>query len=260
MTKNANIKIILISGMFRSGSTWLFNITKTLLDAAHLDFESFYSDELTPEIIKSINKKKFIIVKTHLPHKNLTEIADLIFVSYRKPVDAINSFHKSFNVPLHGAKKAMSLSCRYLMNLEKKVINFKYEDLFFNKVKPVKKISLLMGLSFSDQGIFQSIFNQHTKEKVLQEISRLIEAKIINSNDPAGSYDPIGLLHPNHTRIYDQKKLTAKEDLFIFMRFSSFYKSKYPLFFYYRKSIHYGHKILCRSVHRIIRFWKINFS
>ena len=117
-----------------------------------------------------------------------------------------------------------------------------------------------MGLSFSDQGIFQSIFNQHTKEKVLQEISRLIEAKIINSNDPLGSYDPIGLLHPNHTRIYDHKKLTAKEDLFIFMRFASFYKSKYPLFFYYRKSIYYGHKILRRLVHRIVRLWQINFS
>ena len=154
----------------------------------------------------------------------------------------------------------MGLSCRHLMNLEKKVVNFKYEDLFFNKVKTVKKISLLMGLSFSDQGIFQSIFNQHTKEKMLQEISRLIEANTINSNDPGGSYDPIRLLHPNHTRIYDHKKLTVKEDFFIFMRFASFYKSKYPLFFYYRKSIHYGHKILCRSVNRIVRFWKFNFS
>jgi hypothetical protein len=254
------MKLILITGLQRSVSTWLFNITRELLDRAHLDFESCYSDELSPEIIKGINKKKFIIVKSHLPHKNLTERADLIFASYRKPADAINSFHKSFNVPLHQAKNALSESCRHLMNLEKKVVNFKYEDLFFNKVKIVKKISGLMGLSISDEDIFQSIFNQYTKEKVTQKISRLTENKIINSNDRIGSCDPIEHWHFNHTRIYDHKKLTIKEDLFIFMRFASFYKSKYPLFYYYRKSIYYGHKILRHLVHRLARFRQVNFS
>jgi hypothetical protein len=247
------MKLILITGLHRSGTTWLFNITRQLLVAARHDFESIYSDELTPEIIKSINNNKSIIIKTHFPHKNLTEKADLIFACYRKPVDAINSYQKSFNVPLHEAKNTVSKSCRHLMNLEKKVVYFKYEDLFFNKVKTVKKISGLMCLSISDKGVFQSIFNQHTKEKIIQEISQLTENKIINSNDRIGSYDPIKHWHFNHTRMYDHNKLTTKEDLFVFMRFADFYKSKYPLFFYYRKLIYYVHKTLRHLVQRISR-------
>ena len=243
-------KIILITGVFRSGTTWVFNIARSLCINARLDYKTFYSDELTPIIIEEIDKKKIVIIKAHTPDKDLVSRADLILCCYRKPADAINSLQKSFNIPIKKAQLAVFMAITNLMHLKKEVIYFKYESLFFNKPITVKKISFLMNLETTN---YQKIFDANTKEKIIQEISRYGSKNQEFIDKPADTFIPETLWHYNHTRNYDHKKIAFKEIFYIFIKFKIFYKSKYPLFFYFYESVYYANKIKCFLAHQIKR-------
>lgn len=250
-------KIILVTGIYRSGTTWVFNIVRSLCVNAHLDFKSLYSDKLTPIIIEEIDKKKIVIIKAHTPDKNIVSMADLILCCYRKPEDAINSFTKSFNTPIKSSQASIFKACTNLMQLKKEVIYFKYESLFFNKPITVKKISLSMNLETTN---YETIFNAHTKEKVIQEISLFGSKNQEFIDSPLEIFTPETLWHFNHTRNYGHKKLTFKETFYIFIKFKFFYKSKYPLFFYLFESVYYANKIKCFLIRRIKRLRQINSS
>jgi hypothetical protein len=252
--KTEYTKIILVTGMYRSASTWIFNIVRNLHTHAQHDFHSLYSDQLSSEIIDKINQIKFIVIKSHHPQKNLVAKADLILCSYRNPIDAINSLNKCFNVPLHDAIYVNEKACQSLISLKKDTIHFKYENLFFNQISTVEKISDLMQLNIKDKDIFKTIFNAHKKNKIIQKIHQLTNDGIINRYKPFESDDPESLWHFNHTRNKPYKTLNHREQMLIFKRFESFYKSHYPFYFYSYKPLSYAYKALRYLVHRLTRF------
>ena len=76
---NENIKLILATGMLRSGSTWLFNVCRLLLEPRPNTYSCWIDDY--DEILAS--KAQTVLVKLHAPDVALAERADVIVTSFR---------------------------------------------------------------------------------------------------------------------------------------------------------------------------------
>lgn len=86
VTKPTNKKLILISTMPRSGSTWLFNCVREIYKLKNIEFYSEWVEEYKPA-----NSAPVHIVKVHEPEFQLTSEADLIISTRRDIRDICTS-------------------------------------------------------------------------------------------------------------------------------------------------------------------------
>jgi len=79
---------ILVAGIYRSGSTWLFNAVKLIAEAStEQEFTTaFYQSEQY-----NYRDEEFVIVKTHKYYPNIIRDFDFIFTSNRDPLDIFYS-------------------------------------------------------------------------------------------------------------------------------------------------------------------------
>jgi hypothetical protein len=196
-------KVIVVHGVYRSGSTWLFNAIQEVIRLTGREHAGKYSDQVDNEIETAIQTKPFFVLKCHHPSQNLLRMANeqqaIFFVTCRDPRDSISSMMNQFNTSFELAKHQIKQSCdaAILINLNNSPSILKYEESFVSKLDTIRAISdrLCITLTSNDcKKIFDSLHPQRIKALIQ---SYLID-DVFDGSGPLEQDHPVTHWHPNH--------------------------------------------------------------
>lgn len=188
--------------MFRSASTWSFNICKSILSNKQTLFSEF---NLAKQTIydEKISSYDNVLLKCHniddfgrsLIENNSVKVVH----TYREPLAAIASGLQAFNLKFDDIVGKVKIGLE-LMEFERKFDNaliINYDEIINNSINVIKKISTHLGYDLKNQDI-QNIDSQFTKEKI-QTITKHISKSSKDVIDVGFSiYDKNTLFHKNH--------------------------------------------------------------
>jgi hypothetical protein len=194
--------------MYRSGSTWLFNVARIVATLSLGNVGSGTPDD------ESLAGFENLVLKTHPFNQREAESADLVLISHRDIRDVVASCHRKMNreLSLDVAKEAME---QYFQWLPHACYDMHYESMIQDPKSEAKKIVQAIGLPVD-------------YEKVAEEVSSICFRDERKSKSKP--HDLLTLLHPNH--ITDGRHgswkglLPAKTALEIEKEFSSWMKEK----------------------------------
>lgn len=173
-------KVILSAGMPRSGSTWLFNAARLLLQSRYKISAKWIEDFEDADLCDV----DILILKIHEFIPEWVEKADQIIYSYRDIRDAIASAERKFDrIPsLEQAKNLVDMDYKW-----KKVADFtlKYEVLFSEKESLLSELAKILDINVDKQKI----------KSILCELDQM------SYNDPGfknDKYNMTNLLHVDH--------------------------------------------------------------
>lgn len=166
---------IVIAGMKRSGSTWLYNVVRVAC-------EKYYGDVYVSGFHQydETNDSEVHIVKEHNFIKNLAEKADFVFTSYRNYEEVRKSL-KRFN------KDEDYLSTD---NINKKIIDLLYWNMYSNYMMLYEKM-------------------EDNPEKIINRVLEVLGIDI-NINEVKKEVDNI---EPPINKEYDEKTLMFKNHI-----------------------------------------------
>lgn len=198
-------RLILCTGLFSSGSTWLFNVVAGLLreGTEHKKVAQFFAD--TPESFpKTALDCDYLVVKNHQPSKSLLMLATLtdapILLTLREPTDAVASLMTRFAMHFAEAKNHAAASADVLSRIDQSRVNLtlRYEDEFFNKVETIEEISSCLGLEIPS-ATARKVFDLLTPQEIMRKIEAFWEDGTFVEGRPAGAqHDPLTHWHPRH--------------------------------------------------------------
>lgn len=172
------MNIILSAGMPRSGSTWMFNVIRLLMEEK-IDpnqFSSCWIDDFD----KTATPKNMLI-KIHDYNQTWSQKASIVFYSYRDIRDAIVSFSRKF-----GIKPSLSMAQRLITNDRQwrfiSAYNMRYESMLSDPLSIIEAISELIGVKPDSRHL----------------LSKLNMLDYNNEGPKNDQYHLINLLHKNH--------------------------------------------------------------
>ena len=190
-------KLILIAGMYRSGSTWLYNATR-MFSEEYFGRDNVYSCFVTdynPEDPRGIH-----IVKMHEYYENLAHEANLIVLSERDFSEIAMSMSKFHDIDY--TPQEMEVLCSYyseFLNHETKSVIFRYNEIVNmvgDELVGKSHAMLRLVLRMHETGILDQM---NISEYQVSEFVKKVEALPIPEGTPDYA-DPITLLHPKHRR------------------------------------------------------------
>jgi hypothetical protein len=140
----AGTRIFLITGLLRSGSTWLYNAVRQICLVECQSMYSTYSDTLTDDITTRLKDGDFVIVKSHRPSSDLLnfclEQRGLVYLTIRDPRDCVASYMAQFTGDFGRACKKVARSCSAAVATCKasKPMIARYESGFTTNIETVK--------------------------------------------------------------------------------------------------------------------------
>ena len=178
VTKPIHKKLVLISTMPRSGSTWLFNCVREIYKLKNIEFYSEWVEEYNPA-----NSAPVHIVKVHEPEFQLTTEADLIISTRRDIRDICTSLIRMGwlkNDELSVVEEANKLAnIVHPFWFSRSDLEIEYSNILDNTHALVNEIALKLGFTISVEEC----------EKVVQ---------YLNSLSSPTKYDKETQLHPAH--------------------------------------------------------------
>jgi hypothetical protein len=166
--------IILSAGMPRSGSTWLFNAARLLLNNAGRDVGSGWIGDWA-----TLPKKMWLLLKVHDYDPYLVENARIILYSFRDLRDALASSKRKF-----GTEPTMAQSRHWLEAdrqwRQQASFVLRYESMLTDATSLITDLTAALQLPEVDS------------QETLAQIAR------INTPNGGDAYDPETLLHPDH--------------------------------------------------------------
>jgi hypothetical protein len=163
-------------GLHASASTWVFNVARRLMIAAHgeASLTHLYADRISelPE-----HPAPHLLVKSHHGSAELDEWLDArraaLILSIRDPRDAALSMAQRFEAPLQHTAMWIRNDCARLMKLlPAKSLLLKYEDRYFEDPASIERIAQFLGVA-ADPDLASAIFDDFGAEAVRDFASRL---------------------------------------------------------------------------------------
>lgn len=195
--------------MWRSGSTWSFNVVKSIVQENDPN-ATIYADFANTKSLKKIIEKKTeqfdnIVLKCH----NLDEFGKSlvrhnrvkVVYTYRNPMEAITSgmqvFNKKFKTGLTLVKKSFEL-----LQFQKKYENvclIPYNEIMNDSFLTVKKLSKHFDINLDEEKL-KKIDTNFQRKKVKELVNGIL--KEVNNIDDIDNqfYNKINLFHRNHIR------------------------------------------------------------
>ena len=196
-----NINSFWISTAPRTGSMWLFNVTKEILTLTKTNIlpievpqsdEKFFEIFKTQSLIDQNNLNKYVfkvhtILKSDLPKSK-------ILTTIRDPRDVCISFKEFMKTDFHTALKATKSMLNYekiYKTYDKNYLKFfRYDDIENNNIKTILDISNFIGCKISDKDA-RYVSLKYSKDKVKELIkindkhllSKIKNRKEINKSD-----------------------------------------------------------------------------
>lgn len=199
--------IILCTGMFRSGSTWSFNIVKSIIEINHENKSIFseYNESLQSTIVEHSMEFDNLVIKCHkidtFGKGMIKHGCTKVIYTYREPLEALTSLMQKFNFTFALALDSIKESLE-LMQFQKKYSNvliLSYNEIISKSESSIKKITQHLDAELTDDAIRELAieFNKDNVKKNSNKISKSDK----NTIDVGFSiYDKTSLFHKNHIR------------------------------------------------------------
>jgi hypothetical protein len=197
---------VLCAGLYRSGSTWLFNAVTGLLRSsdgiADVRVVQFFADSL--DGFPAFDAlPDYLVVKSHAgvpTMRMLWRIAQgPILITVRDPRDAIASMMTGFGFSFDLALELVVSAGASLVDLLSSgaALVLRYEDRFFEREETMVLIARSLGIPISAVAAGQ-IFASLSREAVAAKIEHLTDQGIFGPNPTSDRFDPETHWHPNH--------------------------------------------------------------
>ena len=205
-----------ISTTARTGSMWLYNVTREILKLSNINVlptlipksdEDFFKI-FKNQSLKDKNKKNFYVLKIHKILKSDLPRSKII-TTIRDPRDIFISFKEfmktDFNTTLKATKSLLNFEKTYKTYNKDYVEFFKYEDSEKNAIKTISRISKFIGFEINDQ-CAEDIFLKYDKNKVKKLIKINDESLFskIKNKKKINNYEIVSLSNDNF-RSFDSK-------------------------------------------------------
>lgn len=123
--------IVVIAGMYRSGSTFTFNVVKNLLERTGKVTQ--IADNSIEKVLQMHKEDEHLIIKSHAPDAGLTDLIRksecLCVCSYRKPEDAIASWARVFGGEMMQINGIFEAWLQWHSTVSDQVENIAYDDI-----------------------------------------------------------------------------------------------------------------------------------
>ena len=171
-------KLIATAGMPRSGSTWLYNTVRLLLErTGKLDIGAGWISDFY-----SFKNHDVVILKIHYYEPVIANNAAMILYSYRDIRDALASFKRKF-----GSEPTIERARNFIVNdkkwREKSPFIMKYEDMIASQEETAERIARFLGITSADCN------------RIIKDINTMTYEKGDKKNEV---YNMENLLHKNH--------------------------------------------------------------
>lgn len=193
-------------GVYGSASTWVFNVAREMLNAAHgmEQVSAYYSDSIANLLTAPGVIGRFVVVKMHLGDPSLAGFIHLaqplILLSVRDPRDAVVSVMERFSSPFATAAPAVTRSARVVLACaEMGFPVLRYEDHFFDQPETLDSLAAQLDIALSP-ATKAGIFDRYRTDAV-RELAAAVETlpEERREGDPGGDiYDRMTQIHRNH--------------------------------------------------------------
>ena len=170
-------KLIVTAGMPRSGSTWLYNTVRLLLErTGKLDIGAGWIGDFN-----SFKNHDVVILKIHYYEPVIANNAAMILYSYRDIRDALASFKRKF-----GNEPTIERARKFILNdkkwREKSPFIMKYETMIASQEETAERIARFLGITNVDCN------------RIIKDINTMSYEK----GEKNEVYNMENLLHKNH--------------------------------------------------------------
>jgi hypothetical protein len=199
-------RLIICSGLYGSGSTWVFNIVAGIerLKAPELKVASVYGDMLDDKLERETAGADVVVLKTHIPDAAMCVAAARtgtpVIVSIRHPHDGVASLMQRFAFSFDDAAGMVERNCAALLRLIPvcRPLILKYEDRFTVGGDGIEKIAAHLGHCLSDDEIYP-LAESLSAETVAAFIADLTASGYFDNRRHFGfQCHPPTQWHPNH--------------------------------------------------------------
>lgn len=187
-------------GMYSSGSTWVFNVMKQLLEEDG-PVSAFYGEVVDENFERQRSDR--CLIKCHGPHVSMRVLASAvkapIMLTVRDPRDAVTSFMQRFGRSFDETLQMVSLGGLMICELADRCdpLIFEYSDHFTDRIGTVEAIASRMRLQ-TNAAQRRRVFESLTSVAVKNYIGRLVSERALDAADPVGSVDAPTQWHPGH--------------------------------------------------------------
>lgn len=190
--------IILCIGMQASGSTWVFNVVRSISNKYGKKSISFFCEEAKDFVDYVDIVDGFLIVKCHHVDDKFIKLLSMMdskaIVTTRDPRDCVVSQLERFSSRIIDVAGDLSRSLSSISMLLNSidVLPLSYENKPFDDVQTVKNIAHFMGVSLTEEDC-QSIFDSMQPDVIKKNIEEFKD-----NIDNNLWFDPETHWHPNH--------------------------------------------------------------
>jgi len=123
--------IVVVAGMYRSGSTFSFNVVREMLEARG-GATSISSNSLDATILNNV-ERAHVVLKGHMPDPQCVELiragSAMCICTYRKPEDAIESWVQAFGFDVERSLELVRQWLTWHRSIVNHATNIRYEKL-----------------------------------------------------------------------------------------------------------------------------------
>lgn len=202
--------IVVIAGMYRSGSTFSFNIARESLVGA---VDTLADNTVTQAQLDRAHDRN-LVVKAHLPDKALIEmIGDgtaACICTYRKPEDAVASWMDAFGFGFDESVKVIRDWLEWHHSLQYPILNIPYETI---EDRPLRAILLIQRYltGHINRTAARRLQKQYEKSRVKQEYDALTDENGA-VNIGFSYYNPTTFFHRRHVTSIAKREISETLD------------------------------------------------
>lgn len=210
-------------GLYRSASTWVFNVAEKLLIEGG-DLKKFYTDHMSEFVQLSSPEDLRILVKTHKPDEGIQALLRFasphIVLTVRDPVDCVASLMRQFYMSYEDSLKIISESAAVISKIVgcSTFLLIRYEDEDARGAAVIQRIAAALGVDTTPEKAAE-IALELSSENVKAFIDQLSEARFFDERLPTEQVHPETQWHPRHVgegktgEVFDVLRIEQVEEI-----------------------------------------------
>lgn len=182
-------RLIVCVGVYRSGSTWVYNMVQAIIQAAlpGVRIGGHFAENIDELALSSSDECDLVVLKTH-PQQSLLSLIEFlkppVILSVRDPRDCVASWMQMLGETFSVFQPRLMRSCFAALTLVKHdyTHTIRYEDGATASVQTVMNIAAHLGLSI-DEHRAAALIKEMSPESVKDQIKRMADAGRIDPNE-----------------------------------------------------------------------------
>ena len=196
--------LTIVLGMFRSGSTWAYNVARALNEMIRGGVCAFYAEVMESVPATALLSTLPLVVKAHYFEGQLRDLLPhgRVVFTIRDPRDAVVSLMDLSKINFEDALVAVSRSIAAIEvaeRLTQQVITLRYEDGDIGTIEAVLRIAAFLHCEIQTSQA-EAIADRLSAESVQRTITNLQEQGVIGPDDQPTTYDAATHWHPRHVK------------------------------------------------------------